>query len=166
MAQPPVTYDDGSIVIELRCVGGEAPGPTLAQKVGPLGIPAKVVGEDIKKATMDFLGLKVNVRLIIKDRKARIELIPNSATLILKALREPPRDRKKEKNITHHGSITMTDVVEVARAIKPKSKCNEFAGVIKSVLGTCVSIGCTIEGRNPKEVIGDIAAGRIRCPTE
>ncbi|KRH92741.1 40S ribosomal protein S2 [Pseudoloma neurophilia] len=158
--------DDGVKYVYLRCVGGEVPGATLAQKVGPLGIPAKVVGEDIKKATMDYKSLKINVRLAIKDRKATIELLPSTATLVLKALNEPARDRKKEKNIVHDGSITMIDVVEISRKIKERSLSNKFEGTIKEVLGTCVSIGCKIDGKSPKDVIADIKSGQLRLPTE
>lgn len=161
-----VQKEEGIKYVYLRCVGGEVPGATLAQKVGPLGIPAKVVGEDIKKATMDYKSLKINVRLAIKDRKATIEVLPSTATLILKALNEPPRDRKKEKNITHEGSITMVDVIEIARKIKEKSLSNAFEGTVKEVLGTCVSIGCKIEGRSPKDVISEIKSGDLRLPTE
>ncbi|ELA47719.1 hypothetical protein VCUG_00801 [Vavraia culicis subsp. floridensis] len=164
MAGPAV--DDSIKYVSLRCVGGEVPGATLAQKVGPLGIPAKVVGEDIKKATMDYKSLKINVRLAIKDRKATIEVMPSTATLILKALNEPPRDRKKEKNIKHTGSITLVDVVEIARAVKVRSLSNEFKGTIMQVLGTCVSIGCKIEGKCPKEVMKEINEGELRLPAE
>lgn len=158
--------DEGIKYVYLRCVGGEVPGATLAQKVGPLGIPAKVVGEDIKKATMDYKSLKINVKLAIKDRKATIEVLPSTATLILAALKEPPRDRKKEKNIVHDGSITMVDVVDIARQIKDRSLSNKFEGTVKEVLGTCVSIGCKIEGKSPKDVIADINNGQVRLPTE
>lgn len=158
--------DDGIKYVFLRCVGGEVPGATLAQKVGPLGIPARTVGEDIKNATINYKSLKVNVRLAIKDRKATIEVLPSTATLILKALNEPPRDRKKEKNIVHDGSLTMVDIVEIARQVKDRSLSNQFEGTIKEVLGTCVSIGCKIEGKSPKDIIEDIKSGQLRLPTE
>lgn len=161
-----IAKDDYIKRVPLRCVGGEVPGATLAQKVGPLGIPAKVVGEDIKKATMDYKSLKINVSLAIKDRKATIEVMPTTATLILKALNEPPRDRKKEKNIKHEGSITMVDVVEVARTIRGRSLSNGFKGTVMQVLGTCVSIGCKIEGKSPKDVIAEIRNGELRLPAE
>lgn len=158
--------DDSIKYVDLRCVGGEVPGATLAQKVGPLGIAANVVGKDIQKATMDYKSLKVNVRLAIKDRKATIEVLPSTATLILKALNEPPRDRKKEKNIKHEGSITMVDVIEIARKIADRSLSNKFEGRVKEVLGTCVSIGCKIEGKGPKDVLFEINEGQIRLPSE
>ncbi|TBT97162.1 ribosomal protein L12 [Hamiltosporidium tvaerminnensis] len=158
--------DDGTKYVAIRCVGGELPGATLAQKVGPHGVQAKVLGEEIKKATAEYKSLKVNVQIAIKDRKATLEVTPNSSTYILKALREPPRDRKKEKNITHHGNITMVDVVDVARKIQHKSNSKEFSGTIKQVLGTCVSIGCRVDGKSPKEVIREINDGSLKVPSK
>lgn len=38
------------------------------------------------------------MKLIIQNRQAQIEVVPSAASLIIKALKEPPRDRKKQKN--------------------------------------------------------------------
>ena len=35
--------------------------------------------------------------------------------MIIKALKEPHRDRKKVKNIKHNGNITMADIYNAAR---------------------------------------------------
>lgn len=165
MAAAPATTEDYKYV-KLKVVGGELPGTTLVQKIGPMGIPPKIVGEDIRKATSEYQSLRVHVRLAIKDRKATVEVIPSTATLILKALREPPRDRKKVKNIVHHGSVMMTDIVEIARKKAGRSGASKFEGIVKEILGTCVSIGCRIEGRSPKDVIKDINEGSIRLPSQ
>ena len=58
----------------------------------------KKVGDDIAKATKDWKGLKVTVKLTIQNRQAQIEVVPSAASLLIKALKEPPRDRKKQKN--------------------------------------------------------------------
>lgn len=159
--------DPDTKYIKLQIVGGEIPGATLAQKVGPLGLPSKVVGEDIKKATGDYKGLKVHVQLAIKDRKATVEVQPSIATLIIKALKEPARDRKKEKNIVHNGSLKMTEIVEIARfAHSTRSYSRSLAGTIKEVLGTCKSIGCRVDGKCPKEVTQEIDAGEIKLPEQ
>lgn len=152
--------------VNLKVTGGEPPGTTLVQKIGPMGIPPKVVGEDIKKATSEFKSLKVHVRLAIKDRKAQVEVIPSTATLILKALREPPRDRKKVKNIVHNGNISMTDVINIARTKSEKSKSARFEGIVMEVLGTCVSIGCRVDDKSPKDLISDIKQGEIKLPAQ
>ena len=63
----------------------------------PLQSPKKV-GDDIAKATQDWKGLKVTVKLTVQNRQAKIEVVPSAASLIIRALKEPPRDRKKQKN--------------------------------------------------------------------
>ena len=58
----------------------------------------KKVGDDIAKATGDWKGLKITVRLTIQNRQAKVDVVPSASALIIKALKEPPRDRKKVKN--------------------------------------------------------------------
>lgn len=58
----------------------------------------KKVGDDIAKATGDWKGLRITVKLTIQNRQAQIEVVPSASALIIKALKEPPRDRKKQKN--------------------------------------------------------------------
>jgi large subunit ribosomal protein L12e len=85
--------------VYLRCVGGEVGATSsLAPKIGPLGLSPKKVGDDIAKATGDWKGLKVTVCLTIQNRQATISVVPSAASMIVKALKEPPRDRKKVKN--------------------------------------------------------------------
>lgn len=55
----------------------------------------KKVGEDIQKATMDWKGQNVTVRLTIVNRQATAEVVPSASALVIKALKEPPRDKKK-----------------------------------------------------------------------
>ena len=71
----------------LRAVGGEvAATSALAPKVGPLGLSPKKIGDDIAKATQDWKGLKVTVKLTIQNRQAKVEVVPSAAALIIKVL--------------------------------------------------------------------------------
>merc|ERR1712014_122615 len=89
--------------VYLRAVGGEVGATSsLAPKVGPLGLSPKKIGDDIAKATQDWKGLKVTVQLRIQNRQATCSVVPSAAALIIKALKEPPRDRKKVKNSECH----------------------------------------------------------------
>lgn len=86
-------------IVYLRVVGGEVGATSsLAPKIGPLGLSPKKIGDDIAKATGDWKGLRVTVKLTVQNRQAKIEVVPSAAALIIKALKEPPRDRKKVKN--------------------------------------------------------------------
>merc|ERR1712044_78029 len=153
--------------IYLRAVGGEVgAASSLAPKVGPLGLSPKKVGDDIAKATGDWKGLKVTVQLKVQNRQATCTVVPSAAALIIKALKEPPRDRKKVKNIKHNGNITMDDIIEAARVMRPRSMSKEFSGCMKEILGTAQSVGCTVDGMDPHDVIDGINDGSIECPSE
>ncbi|OAO14593.1 RL12, ribosomal protein 11 60S large ribosomal subunit, partial [Blastocystis sp. ATCC 50177/Nand II] len=68
-------------IIYLRAVGGESASPaTLAPKVGPLGMAPKKVGDDIQKATMDWKGLKITVKLTVVNRQATVEVVPSASS--------------------------------------------------------------------------------------
>lgn len=71
---------------------------SLAPKIGPLGLQPKKVGDDIAKATESWKGLRVTVKLTVQNRAATVEVVPSAAALVIRALKEPPRDRKKDKN--------------------------------------------------------------------
>merc|ERR1712100_420881 len=99
---PPKFDPNAEIIVIVRSVGGEmASAATLAPKVGPLGLNAKKIGDDIMKATKEYKGLKVTCKLVVKNRVASVSLLPSVATRVIKALKEPARDRKKVKNIKH-----------------------------------------------------------------
>lgn len=192
-------------VIHLRATGGEVGASSaLAPKIGPLGLSPKKVGEDIAKATGDWVsrssitvpnlpcpqtsfaqgaresvsrsfsavpvtnlvfttqkGLRVTVRLTIQNRQAAVSVVPSASSLVIKALKEPPRDRKKEKNIKHTKSIPLDEIIEIARKLKYKSLAKELSGTVKEVLGTAFSVGCQVDGKSPKVVTEQIDAGEI-----
>uniref|UniRef100_A0A8B9KEC5 Large ribosomal subunit protein uL11 n=2 Tax=Astyanax mexicanus TaxID=7994 RepID=A0A8B9KEC5_ASTMX len=160
--QPPATM----LVLYMRCTGGEVGATSsLAPKIGPLGLSPKKVGDDIAKATGDWKGLRITVKLTIQNRQAAIEVVPSASALIIKALKEPPRDRKKVKNIKHSGSVPFDDIVNIARVMRHRSIARELSGTIKEILGTAQSVGCTIDGRPPHDVIDDINSGKVECPS-
>ncbi|CUS07340.1 unnamed protein product [Tuber aestivum] len=146
----------------LRATGGEVGASSaLAPKIGPLGLSPKKVGEDIAKATGDWKGLRVTVKLTIQNRQAAVSVVPSASSLVIKALKEPPRDRKKEKNIKHTKSIPLDEIIEIARIMRFKSLARELKGTVKEILGTAYSVGCQVDGRSPKDISDDIASGEI-----
>uniref|UniRef100_A0A2I3FZ75 Large ribosomal subunit protein uL11 n=1 Tax=Nomascus leucogenys TaxID=61853 RepID=A0A2I3FZ75_NOMLE len=156
----PPKFDPNEIkVVYLRCTGGEVGATSaLAPKIGPLGLSPKKVGDDIAKATGDWKGLRITVKLTIQNRQAQIEVVPSASALIIKALKEPPRDRKKQKNIKHSGSIIFDEIM------RHRSLARELSGTIKEILGTAQSAGCNVDGRHPHDIIDDINSGAVECP--
>ena len=105
-------------------------GSSLAPKIGPLGMSPKKVGDDIQKATKDWKGLSVTCRLTCQNRNATIEVCPGASSLVLRALKEPPRDRKKVKNIKHSGSIPFSEILTIARELRSRSMAKNLAGAL------------------------------------
>jgi len=164
---PPKLDPNEIKVITLRATGGEVGASSaLAPKIGPLGLSPKKVGEDIAKATGDWKGLRVTVQLTIQNRQAAVSVVPTASSLVIKALREPPRDRKKEKNIKHSKSIPLEEIYDIARTMRFKSFSKSLEGTVKEILGTAFSVGCQVDGRSPKAVSDDIASGEIVVPEE
>ncbi len=164
----PPKFDPNEIkVVCLRAVGGEVGATSsLAPKVGPLGLSPKKVGDDIAKATQDWKGLKITVQLTIQNRQAKVSVVPSASSLVIKALKEPPRDRKKVKNIKHDGNVSFDEILKIARTMRERSMAREFVGTVKEILGTAQSVGCTVDGMHPHDVIDKINAEEIEVPEE
>merc|ERR1712144_165970 len=144
--------NDDVKIIMVRVPGGEVPPvPALAPKVGPHKLSPKSVGEDLCKATKEWKGMNVTCKLFVQNRKVTVEVVPSATALLIKALKEPPRDRKKVKNIAHDGNISWEDVFSVAKAMRERSNAKEFKGTVLEVLGTCRALGCTIDGDDAED---------------
>merc|ERR1719319_738565 len=103
---------------------------------------------------MDWKGMNVTVKLTVVNRQATVSIIPSASSLVMKALNEPVRDRKKEKDI------------DVARVMRERSMAKKLAGTVKEILGTCFSIGCTVNGESPRDVQQGIDDGDVEIPEE
>jgi len=137
---------------------------SLAPKLGPKGIPPKKAAEDIAKATKDFKGLKCTVRLVIQNRQFTVELVKNAATLLIQALNEPPREKGSSK--PHNGNLSLDQVKAIARQMRHKSLGRNLQACVLEVLGTAVSVGCTIDNESPKEISKKIKDKKITIPDE
>ncbi|CAN1142957.1 60S ribosomal protein L12-3 [Linum perenne] len=50
--------------------------------------------------------------------------------------------------------------------MKPRSMAKELSGTVKEILGTCVSVGCTVDGKDPKDLQEEINDGDVEIPSE
>lgn len=50
--------------------------------------------------------------------------------------------------------------------MRSKSLAKNLAGGVKEILGTAQSVGCTIDGRPPHDIIEAIDSGEIDVPEE
>jgi large subunit ribosomal protein L12e len=150
----------------MKVVGGEVTSAAaLAPKCGPIGLPPKKVGEDIQKATAKWKGVKIEIEIKVVNRQCTVRVLPTASSLCIEALKEGGRNRKTQKNIQHNGNIKFDDIIKIAKTMRDakKSMAVSFEGSCKEILGTCVSLGCTIDGKSPKEMTALINDGEIKC---
>ena len=98
------------------------------------GSVSKKVGDDIAKATGDWKGLRITVKLTIQNRQAQTEAVPSASALITEAIKEPPGDRKEQNNIKYSGNTTFDEIVNTALQIQHQSLAKELSGTIKVFL--------------------------------
>ena len=107
----------------------------------------------------------MTVKLIIQNRQAKVELVPSASSMVMKALKEPYRDRKKgPKDIKHDGNIPLEEIIEIARVMRPRSLAKELSGTVKEILGTAQSIGCTVNDEPAHDIIEKISDGELTIP--
>merc|ERR1719353_1121455 len=157
MGPKPGAEPDEIKYLYMKVVGGEV---TSAAALAP-----KKVGEDIQKATSKWKGVKIEIEIAVQNRQCTVKVLPSAAPLVIEALKEPGRDRKKTKNVQHNGNIKFDDIIKIAKTMREagKSKSIDMSGSCKEILGTCVSLGCTIDGQDPKSVTEAINSGEIKC---
>ncbi|KAL2472792.1 60S ribosomal protein L12-1 [Forsythia ovata] len=133
-----------------------------APKIDPPGPSSKKIGENIAKETArDWKGLHITVKLTVQNRQSKVTVVPSAAALVIKALKEPKRDQKKTKNIKHNDSISLDDVIEIAKVI---SMAKDLSSTDKEILETCVSVECTVDGKDPKNLQQEIIDGDVEIP--
>ena len=148
-------------VVELLVNGGLATaGPPLGPALGPLGINIMAVVNKINELTKDYAGMKVPVKISVDVDDKTFEVIvgtPTASALIVSEL-------KVEKgsgtpNTAKIGNLTMEQVVRIAKIKRHELLAQTLQLAAKEMLGTCVSMGVTVEGKDPREVQKEIDAG-------
>ena len=149
-------------VVELLINGGQAnAGPPMGPALGPLGINIMAVVNKINELTKDYAGMKVPVKISVDTEDKTFEVsigTPTASALIVSEL-------KIEKgsgtpNTAKVGDLSMEQVVRIAKIKRPELLAQTLKGAAKEMLGTCVSIGVTVEGKDPREVQKEIDAGK------
>ena len=148
--------------IKLLVEGGEMkPGPVLSQKLGPAGVPINDVIKKVNEATKNFMGLKVPVELEI-DTKTK--------DIVVKVLSPPVSELLKkelgaEKGSGDHKEIKIANasieqIISITKTKLPDLLSKDLKAAVKTVLGSCVSLGILIENKSPKEIINEIDEGK------
>ena len=148
--------------------GGKATaGPPIGPALGPMGINTGKVVAEINEKTKDFAGTTVPVKIIVNPatKDYRIEIgTPSVAALIKKEMAiEKGSGKAKEEKV---GDIAIDQLIKVSRSKKDALLSRTPKAALKEVVGTCVTLGVTIDGKEPKDVIREIDQGMFDAKIE
>ena len=149
--------------VELIVAGGQATaGPPLGPALGPLGINIMAVVTKINELTKDYAGMKVPVKISVNTEDKSFEVtvgVPTSSALLVSEL-------KIEKgsgtpNSAKVGDVNIEQIVRIAKIKRPELLSKTLKGAAKEIMGTCVSMGVTVEGKDPREAQKEVDEGNF-----
>ncbi len=149
--------------IEVLVEGGRAtPGQPLGPALGPLGVNIPKVVAEINNKTRAFDGMKVPVKIIIDSKTKNFEIkvgTPPTSSLISKELGvEKGSGSPKAVKV---GNLTIAQAVKIAQMKGDSLMGKDLKMKVLEVVGTCTSMGVTIEGFEPKVARTEILAGKF-----
>ncbi len=148
--------------IEALVDGGKASaGPPLGPALGPMGVNIMQVINTINDKTKEFDGMKVPVKVIINPKTKEFEIevgTPPAASLILNeaGIEKGASNPSKQKV----GNITIDQAIKVAKMKQDGLLGKDMKSKTREIIGTCTSMGITVEGKKPKEILKAIDEGQ------
>jgi len=159
------------IIVKALIEGGKAtPTPTIAQQIAPTKVDIGKVVAAINEKTKDFAGMQVPVTIKIDPATKEFEISvgsPSVAALIKKELKvkilaKAPFKVYEKDGVTEEfkESLKFDQVVKIAKMKFDDLKTEDLKKAVKQVAASCVSSGCYIEDKKPKEIIKEINEGK------
>lgn len=149
-------------VINVLVMGGEASaGPPLGPALGPLGVNVLGIVNEINKQTSDFKGMRVPVKVEVDTETKKFEIsvgTPTTSALIAKESGIPKGSAKP--NVDFVGDLSMDKVVNIAKNKIAGSYATTIRSAVKEVVGSCVSMGVKVEGKDARELMNEIDDGK------
>ena len=134
--------------------GGKASaGPPLGPALGPMGVNIMQIINTINDKTKEFDGMKVPVKVIIDPKTKNFKIqegTPPAASLILNEMGKEKGSGSPSKHKI--GDITIDQAIKVAKMKFDSLLGKNLKEKTKEIIGTCISMGVTVEGKNPKEI--------------
>ncbi|MDD5012693.1 MAG: 50S ribosomal protein L11 [Candidatus Nanoarchaeia archaeon] len=150
------------MIIKLLVDGGAMkPGPALSQKLGPLGIPVNNVIQKVNEATKSFDGIQVPVELNVEPSTREFDIkvfSPPVSGLLKKELKIEKGSGAQKKVLV--GNASIEQIISVAKTKFPNMLCKDLKSAVKTIAGTCVSLGILIENKPAAEVEQEIIEGK------
>ncbi|MDR3282440.1 MAG: 50S ribosomal protein L11 [Candidatus Methanoplasma sp.] len=146
--------------VEALVDGGKATaGPPLGPALGPKGVNIGEVIAKINEKTKPFAGMKVPVKVLINDNKTfEIKIGTPSMSSLVKSEMGLASGSSNART-TKVADMSLNQARKVA-AMKQDSLLGATEQArVSEVAGACVSVGITIDGKDPKVFQKDLKAG-------
>ena len=148
--------------VEILIEGGKATAaPPLGPALGPMGVNIGQVVADVNNKTGDFQGMKVPVTVSVntdtKKYTIKVGTPPSSELLKREAnLKKGAKNNQTEKV----ADVSLETVAKIARMKKDSLLGKDAMMRTKEILGSCNSMGITIDGKSPRQVTKEIKDGQ------
>ena len=147
-------------VISALVQGGKASaGPPLGPALGPIGVNIGEVIAKINEKTKDFAGIQVPVKVIVDPKTKEFEIEVGSPPTSALIKRELGIEKGAGNREAPAGDISLETAVKIAKMKFESLNTPFLKNAAKEVLGTCVSMGVTCNGKDPREVMKEIDEG-------
>ncbi|WP_435358331.1 50S ribosomal protein L11 [Haloarchaeobius sp. DFWS5] len=146
--------------IDALVPGGKAnPGPPLGPELGPTPVDVQAVVSEINEQTAAFDGMEVPVTVNYEDDGSfTIDIgVPPTAALIKDEVGFDTGSGEPQENFV--ADMTIDQVKKVAEQKSTDLLSYDLKNASKEVVGTCTSLGVTIEGENPRDFKKKMDAG-------
>jgi len=149
-------------VINALVTGGEASaGPPLGPALGPLGVNVLGIVNEINRLTGDFKGMRVPVKVEVDQETKQFAVTvgtPTTAALVVKEAAIAKGSGKPNTDFV--GDLPFDKVISIARSKISGSYAKTLRSAVKEVVGSCVSIGVKVEGKDAREFMSEINEGK------
>ncbi len=141
--------------------GAMKPGPALSQKLGPVGIPINQVIQKVNDATKSFAGIQVPVELNVdaSTREFEVKVFSPPVSGLLKKELGVEKGSGAQKKVKI-GNISIEQIIALAQTKSPNLLCKDLKSSVKTVVGTCASLGILVEDKPATEVEQEIIEGK------
>ena len=148
-------------VVEILVNGGHATaGPPLGPALGPLGLNVLTVVKKINELTDAYVGMKVPVTVEVdmntKDFSVSIGT-PTTSALLVKEL--SIAKGSGNPNTEKVGNLTMDQLIHIAKLKRAQLFSKNLKGAVKEILGSCGSVGITVNEKEPKDLQREVDDG-------
>jgi len=150
--------DEVSVLVE----GGKASaGPPLGPALGPLGVNVGQVVAQINEQTKQFAGMRVPVVVRVDPATRAFTLLvgrpPVAALLLKEAGKEKGSGKPKTETV---GDVSLDAVRRIAEAKGADLHGRTIEEKVNQVIGSCVSLGLSVDGEDPRALLGKRLAER------